>query len=203
MCNNLESLRTPLKLNLQMFAEPSADPADTQSTNQQTDQQTDQQADSQAADVKTYTEEDVQKLLKDELAKVNEQHKQALEAAKEETLKTAKMTADEKKKYELEKGLAELEKKEKELALRELKADTLKVLAEKELPADILDMVLADNLENTTKRIESFKAIFDQAVQKQVEKRLAGKSPETTAKTLTGTDQVREQFANALKGGIR
>lgn len=199
----MTDLERTMKLNLQMFAEPPADPGGTPPTDQPKDQPADQPADQPPAEVKTYTEEDVQKLIKDELAKVNEQHKQALEAAKEEALKTAKMTADEKQKYEQEKRLAELEKREKELALRELKADTLKLLAEKELPADVLDMVLADDLENTTKRVESFKAIFDQAVQKQVEKRLAGKSPETTTKTLTGTDKVREQFANALNGGIR
>lgn len=148
---------------------------------------------------KSFSQEELNQLLADEKAKWEQDAAAKIEAAKSEAEKLAKMTADEKAQFELDKRIKELEDKEQSIALRELKAETLKTLSEKGLPADVLDLVLADNAENTLKKVETFKATFDKAVQAAVDERLKGKSPNLG----TGTsieEQAREQFANALKG---
>lgn len=154
----------------------------------------------------TYTEEDFQKRLQEELAKAGNQHKEQLEAALSEAQKLAKMNADEKAKYELEKREQDLAAKEKDIASRELRAETLKTLADPKynLPAEVIDLVLADDAETTTQKMDTFKKVFDTAVQSAVETRLAGKSPTVgTGQTKVSTEeQAREQFAKALGGSI-
>ncbi|MED4377977.1 DUF4355 domain-containing protein [Schinkia azotoformans] len=150
----------------------------------------------------TYTEQDFQKKLQEELAKATAKHNEDIEAARSEAEKLAKMTADEKAKYEFEQREKKVEEKEKEIVLRELRAETLNTLSEKNIPQEVIDIVLADNAENTAKNIDAFKSVFDKAVQAAVEARLSGKSPQVGSGTATkGTEeQVREQFSKALKG---
>ncbi|WP_312124076.1 DUF4355 domain-containing protein [Lysinibacillus boronitolerans] len=159
---------------------------------------------SNEGDPVTYTEEDFQKRLQEEVAKATTKHADDLAAARTEAEKLAKMNADEKAKYELEKREQDLAAKEQEIAARELRSETLSMLADKKynLPAEVIDIVLGENAETTIKNIETFKAVFDAAVQKSVEERLAGKSPSTgTSGAGKGTEeQIREQFANGLKG---
>lgn len=155
---------------------------------------------------KTYTEEDLNKRVQEELAKMTAKHQEDLATARTEAEKLAKMNADEKAKYELEKREQELAAKEKEIALRELRAETLKTLADPKynLPAEVLDLVLTEDSETTNKNIQTFKEVFDKAVQSAIEQRLAGKSPQVGNLPTQKTDEekVREQFAQALGGLI-
>ena len=138
---------------------------------------------------KTYTEE--------EMTAFREQAEQEKQAAIEEALKKAKMTADEKTKYEQEQALKALEEREKNIALRELKADTAKLLADKGMSGKFLDVVLDKDLKTTTKKIEALKVIFDEAVQEQVESRLRGKSPVWGNETSTKSS-IEQAFDRAF-----
>lgn len=186
-----------LPLHLQFFAESEEGEGQGQDDNH-VDDNPDEGQESKA----TYTEKDFQKKLQEELDKVKAKHNEDIEAARTEAEKLAKMTADEKAKYEFAQREKKVEEKEKEIALRELKAETLKTLSEKNIPHQVIDIVIADNAENTAKNIDAFKTVFDEAVQAAVEQRLSGKSPQVGDGTSTkGTEeQVREQFSNALKG---
>lgn len=153
----------------------------------------------------SYTEETFQQKLKEETerlaAKYEEELSAKLKAAKEEAEKTAKMTQAEKEKFELEKKEKEIAQKEQALALRELKAETSRMLAEAKLPEEVLDMVLAEDAEATKKNVESFKEVFDQAVQSAVEERLKGTSPRGGGGTgggKTAEELAREQFTRAI-----
>lgn len=152
----------------------------------------------------TYTEEDFQKRLQEELAKVTNKHTDDLAAARTEAEKLAKMNADEKAIYELEQREKALADKEHSIATRELRAETLKALADKDtnLPAEVLDLVIGADAETTTQNIKTFKKVFDAAVQTAVEARLAGKTPTVGTGTAAkgAEEQAREQFAKALGG---
>lgn len=124
-----------------------------------------------AAGTKTYDQTYVEKLLADQKA--------AQEAAVAEALKVAKMDEESKAAYEKEQAAKKLAEREAEIARRELKADARGVLAEKEVPAEFLDMLLGKDMKETTKNVETFKSRFDAAVQAQVEKRLVGKTPQS------------------------
>lgn len=150
---------------------------------------------------KTYTEDE----FRAEVDKLTKQHQEELaaklEAAKQEAEKLAKMSQDEKNQFELEKRLKELEDREKALAMRELRTETAKLVAKEGLPDEVVDLILADDQENTKKNFERFKTVFDGAVQAAVEERLKGKSPTTGTDTQkTAEELVRQQFASSLKG---
>lgn len=152
----------------------------------------------------TYTEEDFQKRLGEEIEKAVSKHAEELEAAKTEAEKLAKMNAAEKAEHDFKKREQALLDKESNIAARELKAETLKTLSDKQLPSTVIDIVLAADAESTSKNIDAFKDVFDNAVQTAVEERLSGKSPTVGngGGAKAADEQARETFANALKGVI-
>ena len=103
--------------------------------------------------------------------------KAAQEAAVEQALKVAGMDAESRAAWEKEQAQKRLTQREADIALRELKADAREVLAQKDVPAEFLDMLVGKDLEQTKANADAFKRQFDAAVQAQVEKRLAGKTP--------------------------
>lgn len=125
----------------------------------------------------------------------------AVEAAKKEIAdkaaeeaKLSGMTPEEKAEYEAGKKEQNLADREAALALRELKADTKALLAEQELPVDVLESVMGKDLEATKQNIANFKKHVDAAVNAQVTARLKGKTPErgTGADNADAAEAARE-----------
>ena len=114
------------------------------------------------------------------------------EAAVAEALKVAGMDKDAKAKYEQEQAEEKMAKREADIARRELRADAREVLAEKQIPAEFLDMLLGSDLKATKANADAFKTKFDAAVQAQVEKRLAGKTPQGGNGSQSGTNMKSE-----------
>ena len=94
---------------------------------------------------KTFTQEELNDIVSKRLAKETKKHNEELEALREEyesninskvedklseAEKLAKMSASEKKEYELNKRLQELEAKEKEYSIKELKNTSRELLGE-------------------------------------------------------------------------
>ncbi|WP_051983571.1 DUF4355 domain-containing protein [Pseudobacteroides cellulosolvens] len=69
-----------------------------------------------------------------------------------------------------------LEQMQKETFKKELTNSAIKTATEKQLPVSIIDFILGADLESTNKNIETFEAIFNDHIQKQVEARIAGNS---------------------------
>lgn len=109
-----------------------------------------------------------------------------------EALKVAGMDKDAKEKYEQEQAEEKMAKREADIARRELKADAREVLAEKQIPTEFLDMLLGSDLKETKANADAFKTKFDAAVQAQVEKRLAGKTPQGGNGSQSGTSMKSE-----------
>lgn len=136
---------------------------------------------------KTYDQAYVDKLLADQEA--------ARAAAVAEALKVAQMDEAGKESYEQEKREKELSDREAQIALRERKVEALDVLDKNEVPREFLDMLVGGSAEETKEKVAAFKKEFDAAVQKQVEKRLAG----TTPKGGNGTGAQSEEEAMAAE----
>ena len=150
---------------------------------------------------KMYTDADVQRLIADKLAEAETAWTQKLEDAKSEAEKLAKLSKEEKLAHEEQKRIAALEEREAAVPKRELEAETAKLLSEKQIPDSVLGLVIGKDADETKKNIDTFKTVFDEAVQKAVETRLAGKTPTTgTGTTGTKTDDIRSQFKKALGG---
>lgn len=121
------------------------------------------------AAAKTYDQAYIDKLLADQEA--------ARKAAVEEALKVAKMDEASKATYEKDKEDQALKEREAKIALRERKADALDYLGKNDIPKEFLDMLVGKDMDETKENVAAFKTQFDAAVQAQVEKRLAGRTP--------------------------
>lgn len=124
-----------------------------------------------------------------------------LENAKTEAEKLAKMNAEQKAKYAEEKRIAELEKREKDITTRELKAQAYETLAEKGLPKELVDILNYENADSCNKSIESVEKAFQSAVEKAVNEKLRGdKLPKggqgTASKDNTLAGALTEYYKN-------
>lgn len=163
--------RPYLPLKLQLFAEPPADP---------TPDPVDPPADpappvDPKPPVKMYTQEEVEKMMKDRVAR----EKKAAEEALEEAKKLAKMNEDEKAKYELEKLQSELAEYKKKDAFHGLSKEASKMLSEHNIHADdeLLAFVVKDDAEATKLAVDSFVALVNSKVTDGVKQALSGTPP--------------------------
>lgn len=146
----------------------------------------------ESKETKTYTQEEVDAMLQ---AEGDRRVSQALKKQKEkldEANKLANMSEKEKNEYEYNQKIAELEKREQELAKKELVMETEKQLGEKGLPAEAAAFIVAVDAETTKNNIKAFEKMFNKAVDAEITKRIATGSPNKGA----GNNQAitAEQF---------
>ena len=164
---------------LQMFADdPAADAASAPGTagNQNTDKAAaDTGKDKPAEPEKKYTDEDVDRIVKNRLAREREQAKKE----KEEAEKLAEMNATQKAEYkaeQLEKELAEYKRKD---ALAEMSKVARKMLSEKDINIsdELLGMMVTTDAQQTKQNIESYAKLYKADVEAAVKARLKGETP--------------------------
>lgn len=126
----------------------------------------------------TEYEKRMSEAIKSERAKWEADSKTKIDEAKTEAEKVAKMTAEQKAKYEEEKRVADIERREKELNTRELKVQADTLLAEKNLPKSLAEIVIYENAETCIKSIEAIETAFNEAVENAVNERLRGGKPQ-------------------------
>lgn len=126
---------------------------------------------------KTFTQKDVDKLIQDRLAREQSKWEKRVQDERTEAEKLAKMNADQKAKYAEEKRLAELEKREKDITTRELRATAYETLAEKNLPKELVDILNYSGAEECNKSIEAVEKAFQTAVERAVNEKLRGGNP--------------------------
>ncbi len=136
---------------------------------------------------KTFTREELGKIVKAQLAeerkKWEQDHANDIEKAKEEGKAEANMTAKElaekqakDREEQFKKQQAALEERQKELDHRDHIAHTKDLLAEEHLPTEGAEMLLGETEEETKKNIESFKELVNQGVRNALHKSSAGKA---------------------------
>ena len=120
-------------------------------------------------------------------AKWEKEYQKKAAAEKKEAERLSKLSEDERKAAELENSRKELEAKEAELKKKELKLEMVKVLAERSIPVQFMDYLIAADSESTLSRITTFEKEFKKAVEDGVNERLKGKAP-ASGGTRTNTD---------------
>lgn len=133
------------------------------------------------AEGRTYTQEEVEKLLQSEADKrVTAALKKAerkQEAAVKEAARLAKMDEEQRYQYELEQREKAIAAKERELALAENKAAAATVLSNRGLSAELVNLVVAEDADLMNSNISLLEKAFKQSVKAEVEKRLASTTP--------------------------
>lgn len=141
----------------------------------------------------------VTEALKTAKEKWEKEFNDKLEKEKKEAERLAKLSEKERKEEELSKREQEIANRLAELERKELKADAVADLNNKGLPAKFADFLLAENAEKTLENINSFKKVFDEAIEKVVNERLRGEVPKVGGQTLTttNTDDFMEMLNNS------
>lgn len=140
----------------------------------------------------------IAKSLETAKAKWETDAQKKIDDAKTEATKLAKMTADEKAKHEEEKRISELEKREKDITTRELKAQAYETLASKNLPKELIDTLSFINAEQCNKSIEAVEKAFQTAVEKAVNDKLKGGNPPKGGSS--GNNTLQDTIAKAMRG---
>lgn len=153
-------------------------------------------------ETKTYTQEEVDKMLQSEVDRriTSALKKQAKnnEAKIKEAQKLAQMNESEKFQYELEQREKAIAEKEKALALAENKNTASQILADKGLSLSLVDFVIAEDAETMNSNIRLLEKAFKDSVKREVEKRLGSSAPK---KNLPPDETITKE--QAKKMGIR
>lgn len=132
---------------------------------------------------KTFTQQELDDIVEARVAravkKAQKDAEEKIQKAQSEGERLAKMTKDERAKEEEAKRLSALEEREKALATKELQIEARNLLSEEGLPADFLDVVMADTADQVKENITNVRKLFDAAVEKRVNERLTQKTPRT------------------------
>lgn len=132
---------------------------------------------------KTYTQDDLDRIVAQKQSQWRRQHDREVENAREEARteaeKLAKMTEEQRVQHEREKAEqetrqreADLAKREAELNRRELKTGAIDALESKGLPRGLADILDYSDADACSASIESVEKVFREAVQAEVDKRL-------------------------------
>lgn len=139
---------------------------------------------------RTFTRAEIGKMLAAERTKWEAEQATALEQAKSEGERLAKLTKDERAREEEAKRIAELEKRERVIAEREMKLATQSLLADEGLPQEFLDHVLAPTAEEVKAKITALRDVFDSEVEKRVNERLVQSAPRRGTTTGITKEQI-------------
>ena len=142
-------------------------------------------------ETKTFTQEEVLKLLQQEGdRRVSEALKKAQKKHDKE-LSLSRLDGDEREKAEKDNKIAELEEKLAQYEIEKNKSELKSVLASRGLSAEFADIILiSDDIEASQANIDKLDRLLKKAVQREVEKRLAGNAPKGNA--ATSTELTRE-----------
>ena len=151
---------------------------------------------------KTYTEEELQKLLQAEsdkrvnaaLGKKEKEYSAKLKAESERIAKEASMSEEEKFKAQLQTEREAFESERAEFLRTKLEATTMKELSAQGLPADFAGFLIGTDEEVTKANVSEFKSLWDNKLQEMVDERLAGRTPKTTETNTQNNALSKELF---------
>ena len=147
--------------------------------------------------VKTFTEEEVLKLIQSESDKRVTEALRTQAKKHEKELSLSKLDDEARAKAEKDNRIAELEEKLMLFEVEKNKSELKSVLAARGLSAEFADVILIDDdLTASQERIDKIDKLFKAAVTAEIEKRLAGAAPKGNS---TPAELTKE---NAKKMGL-
>lgn len=164
------------------MAEQEATQTETVETQNQQTKVEDQQVATTQSEAK-YTDDDVNKIVQEKLAKAKQKEQEAVEEAK----KLAKMNADQKQQYELEQAQKAQHDAEVQLARYEMRSEARKMLAETGITFtdEDLALVVATDAETTKANVSQLTGIIDRIREGVKAELLKGKTPTVTGSSIT------------------
>ena len=159
-------------------------------------------------EAKTYTAEEVAKLIQAEADRRTNQALAKQQRKYEKELSLSKLDDDARAKAEKDNRIAELEEQLAQFNIERNKSELKSVLSSRGLSAEFADIILInDDIEASQANIDKLDKLFKAAVKAEVEKRLAGNTPkgngasaaeitEESAKKMSIADMAALQQSN-------
>ena len=144
---------------------------------------------------KTFTQSEVDELIKKRLAKQEKSFDKRMQEKLDEAEKLRAMNESQKAEYEQEKQRAYIAELEAKINRSGLEREASKMLSEGGIVADdkILGIVVKDTAERTQEAVEGFVALINELADKKVGEKLKGKTPKKMEDTTAG-EITKEQF---------
>ena len=175
-------------LDIQLFADDNSGDGSGNDDDQGTGQDN-QDSGEGGQETKTFTQEELDKIVQGKIAKERKAWEKHLEDEKTEAQKLETMSEKEKKKYQEEKRIKELDDREAAITRRELTAQAKVQLADKGIPTELAEILNLTDAESCKKSIEIVEKAFQTAVEKAVEEKIKGNAPIKKAKDAKLTDE--------------
>ena len=158
--------------------------------------------------VKTYTADEVTKLLQSEADKrvtqalktAREQWEAQEEERRKEADRMAKLSKDEREREQFKKDREAFEKEREALERDRLELEVVKVLGEKGLDTSFSKFLMGKDADESMENIKAFQAAFDKAVEAGVKDKLGGRPPQTGA-TISGANPFDKEHFNLTEQG--
>lgn len=171
-------------MNLQFFAEnPAAgadDASDTGAPNEAEAKPVEPGSDNDQP--KTFTQEEVDKMVQKRMARYDREHQKEVESAKTEAAKLAKMNKDQKKDYELQQAQQKAQDAEAQLARYQLRDTVRKQLVDGGFTPEEsdIDLVVTADAETTKQNGDALLAMVERIRNDERQKTLSGSTPKVS-----------------------
>ncbi|MCU7202765.1 DUF4355 domain-containing protein [Turicibacter sanguinis] len=140
-----------------------------------TSEQTDVTVETQPQDVKTFTQDDVDRIVTKRLEKSNKQWQEKFDAL-QESIKLQSLSEEQRQEYDYSKKLEELTQREQELEAKinqynqqQYKATIQAQLQETNLPLTMADMLVNMDAESVATQINAMKDMFSNQINAQIQ----------------------------------
>lgn len=133
----------------------------------------------------------VSERLKREREKFDKDLADRLKKERDDWERQAKLSAEEREAEERKKREQETKERERNIILRENRAEAKELLQENEIPTDLVDFVVNEDLDKTKENINSLKEAFTKAVEKGINDKLKGQTPKEKTTNSTTTEGPR------------
>lgn len=189
-----------LPMMLQFFAEQGGEGSDgaPNTESEQPSESEEKQGEQQA---KTFTQDEVNKIVSQRL----ERQKEQLKAKEDEAKKLSRMNAEQKANYELEKANKRAKEATAKLARYEMRDSAKQMLADggfNNADNGLLDLVVTDTAESTQANVNVLLTAIEAIREDERNKLLAGKTPRVSGKKvkpLTPNDLIKLKPADRIK----
>lgn len=158
--------------------------------------------DKKGGNAKTFTQDEVNaivsKRLAEEDAKTEAKIKELIKQERTEAERLANLTAEEKAKEERKKRDAEIEAKERDITLREMRIEAKDMLIQKHIPIELVDFVVDLDANKTKENIEKLAKTFNKSVEDGVTNKLKGTPIEDFSNSNNQKDNVKKPVNTAF-----
>lgn len=199
--------RLLMPMHLQFFAEQEqlGDEQDGMSTNQESSKpkESEQSSDEETNGGKTFTRDEVAKMLAAETSKAKQawekEYETRVEKERNEALELAKLSEKDRQKALDQKERDDFEKEKAEFRKEQLFVEKGKQLTAEGLPSDFASRIVGESAEDILADVKAFRTEWDKAVEAKVNERLASKNK---TKVGSGSGQMTKAEIMSVKDDV-